>query len=74
SAQGCDDGTATATPSGGTAPYTYLWSANAANQTTVAITDLSEGTYSVTITDANDCTTSQTITISCTDDCDTATT
>ncbi|WP_197429304.1 DUF7507 domain-containing protein [Winogradskyella endarachnes] len=72
SAQGCDDGSATANPSGGTAPYTYLWSAG--NQTTATISNLAIGTYSVTITDANNCETIQTVDITCTDDCDTATT
>ena len=46
------DGTITPTVAGGTAPYTYLWS-NAA--TTVNITNLSTGMYTVTITDANGC-------------------
>lgn len=47
------DGTATASPSGGTSPYTYLWSNG---QTTQTATGLAYGIYSVTITDANGCT------------------
>jgi GEVED domain/HYR domain/SprB repeat len=43
------NGTATATASGGRAPYTYAWS-NAA--TGAAITGLSAGSYTVTATDA----------------------
>ena len=51
---GGTDGSATATATGGTAPYTYLWS-NAA--TTATATGLAAGNYNVTITDANGCTT-----------------
>ena len=47
------NGTATATPSGGTAPYTYLWSNGSTSQT---ITNVPAGTYTVTVTDANNCT------------------
>ncbi|MCB0546714.1 MAG: T9SS type A sorting domain-containing protein [Phaeodactylibacter sp.] len=51
----CDnasDGTATVTASGGTPPYTYLWSNGA---TTPIVSNLAPGTYSVTVTDANNC-------------------
>ena len=49
---GGNNGTATANPSGGTAPYTYLWSNGSTNN---PATDLSVGTYTCTITDANGC-------------------
>jgi len=52
---GQPDGTATVTPSGGTSPYTYAWSDPAAQQTQVA-TGLNTGTFSVTVSDANNCT------------------
>ena len=47
------NGTATAAGSGGTAPYSYLWSNG---QATATITGLSAGTYNCTITDAGSCT------------------
>ncbi|MBL0103731.1 MAG: T9SS type A sorting domain-containing protein [Bacteroidetes bacterium] len=52
---GClgNDGTATITPSGGTGPYTYLWSDG---QTTQTATGLISANYSVVITDGNGCT------------------
>ncbi|MBK8721884.1 MAG: T9SS type A sorting domain-containing protein [Saprospiraceae bacterium] len=46
---GANDGTATATPNGGTSPYTYLWSNG---KTTSTITGLAAGSYSVTVKDA----------------------
>jgi hypothetical protein len=50
---GDSDGSATVYPSGGTAPYTYLWSTGATTQT---ISNLPAGTYTVTVFDANNCT------------------
>jgi gliding motility-associated-like protein len=52
------NGTADAVASGGTGPYTYLWSNS---QTTAIISNLTGGSYSVTVTDANGCTTTSTV-------------
>lgn len=57
----CDDGTAVVTQVGGTSPYTYLWSNG---QITDSISGLTPGTYSVTVTDANGCTTSSSVVVS----------
>ncbi|MBL0018399.1 MAG: T9SS type A sorting domain-containing protein [Bacteroidetes bacterium] len=57
---GALDGSATATPNGGTAPYTYLWSNGQTGQTA---TGLAGGTYTCTVTDANGCTTVVTATV-----------
>ncbi len=57
---GLTDGTATATPSGGTPPYQYQWNSN---PTTPTITNLSPGNYAVTVTDANGCTKSGSATV-----------
>lgn len=51
---GGSDGSATATVSGGTSPYTYLWTPG--SQTTQTATGLSYGIYSVLVTDSNGCT------------------
>ncbi len=50
---GTTDGSVSSTVTGGTAPYTYLWSNG---QTGANLTDVGAGTYSVTVTDAADCT------------------
>ncbi len=55
-ALGANNATATATPSGGTAPYTYTWSNSG---TTATITGLAPGTYTVTVTDLFGCTKTQ---------------
>ena len=52
--KGSSDGSATATPSGGTAPYAYIWSGS--GSTTATSTGLNASTtYYVSITDANGC-------------------
>ncbi|RMG99256.1 MAG: hypothetical protein D6706_05780, partial [Chloroflexi bacterium] len=53
-------GSATVSPNGGTSPYSYLWSNG---QTTASATGLQGGTYTVTITDANNCSISKTAVI-----------
>ena len=55
-----NDGQAIAQPTGGTAPYTYVWNTGAA---TPAISGLMPGNYTVTIVDANSCTVMQTIVV-----------
>lgn len=57
---GASTGTATAIPAGGTPAYTYLWNTGA---TTATISNLPAGGYSVTVTDANGCTETATVTI-----------
>ncbi|MBI2967459.1 MAG: gliding motility-associated C-terminal domain-containing protein [Bacteroidetes bacterium] len=52
---GSANGTATATVSGGTPSYSYLWTGG---QTTSAATGLAVGTYTVTVTDGGGCTAS----------------
>ena len=58
---GESNGSVDATVSGGTAPYTYLWSNDATTEDLAAV---AAGTYSLTVTDAKGCkaTTSVTIT------------
>jgi len=52
----CGNGSASVTATGGTLPYTYLWAPM--NVTTAAVTTLNPGCYTVTVTDANNCSTS----------------
>lgn len=52
---GGNNGSITLTVSGGTTPYSYSWSNGASSQN---VSGLTTGTYTVTITDANGCTTS----------------
>ena len=55
---GAANGSVTANPNGGTASYTYAWSPSGGNTATAS--NLGPGSYTVTITDANLCTTSVT--------------
>ena len=55
SCNGGSNGSATVNPSGGTGGYTYSWSPSGGTAATA--TGLSAGTYTVTVTDANGCTT-----------------
>jgi len=60
---GCNGaGHAHVTASGGTTPYTYLWD-DASNQTTDTAFNLVAGVYNVTVTDANGCTTVESVSV-----------
>ncbi len=54
-------GTGTVTVNGGIAPYQYQWSPG--SQTTQTAVGLSPGTYTVTVTDANGCTGTASVTV-----------
>jgi len=60
SCNGGSDGSATIAATGGTPGYTYSWSNNA---TTAAASGLTQGIYSVTVTDANNCKSVSSVTI-----------
>jgi hypothetical protein len=57
---GDSTGTATAAGSGGIAPYTYMWSNG---ETTATISSLVAGTYTVTVSDSNLCTYTDSVTV-----------
>jgi gliding motility-associated-like protein len=54
---GGNDAIATASASGGTSPYTFLWNTG---QTSAQVSGLSSGPYNVTLTDAHGCSASTT--------------
>jgi len=56
------DGEAIAGATGGIAPYTYQWATTPAQQTQIAV-GLAAGHYPITITDANNCTATTTVTL-----------
>ncbi len=57
---GNSSGSIVAQPSGGTAPYSYNWSNGISTQ---AVSGLVSGIYSVTVTDANGCSSNASVTI-----------
>lgn len=57
---GSSDGAAYASASGGIAPYTYSWSSSANDSTA---TNLGQGSYILTVSDANGCTDTASVTI-----------
>ncbi|MBI3509641.1 MAG: T9SS type A sorting domain-containing protein [Bacteroidetes bacterium] len=61
SCSSCCDGTGAATASGGTPPYTYMWSPSGG--TGPNATGLCVGNYTVCVTDANGCTACQMVTV-----------
>jgi len=61
SAYGANDGSATVSVTGGTAPYLYSWTSSPS--TTDTATGLGAGTYTVNVTDANGCSASYDFTI-----------
>ncbi|WP_169578062.1 beta strand repeat-containing protein [Rudanella lutea] len=61
SCNGGTNGSATVTPSGGVGGYTYSWAPSGGTAATA--TGLAAGNYTVTITDANGCTTTRNFTI-----------
>jgi gliding motility-associated-like protein len=58
---GGDNGTINLTVTGGTSPYTFNWSNGASSQN---ISGVAAGTYYVTVTDAGNCSTSNTLVVS----------
>lgn len=56
----CPDGSATSTVTGGTAPYTYAWSSGSTSSFDAG---LAVGTYTLCVTDANNCTACDTFNI-----------
>jgi len=60
---GTANGRATVTATGGTPPYRYSWTNG---RTTASISGLSPGTYSVVVTDANNCRTANPISVTIT--------
>ena len=61
---GDDDGEIDVTISGGTTDYSYAWTGpNSFSSTSADLTNLKPGAYSLTVTDANNCTISKSFTI-----------
>jgi gliding motility-associated-like protein len=56
------NGSATASPTGGNPPFTYQWNSSPA-QYSATLSNVTAGAYNVTLTDANNCTAVNTVTI-----------
>ncbi|MGZ3943088.1 MAG: T9SS type B sorting domain-containing protein, partial [Bacteroidia bacterium] len=63
SCSGGTNGNATATPAGGTGPFTYSWTTTP-GQTTSTATSLAAGTYTAIVTDASGCSGTATVSLS----------
>ncbi|MFZ9846556.1 MAG: gliding motility-associated C-terminal domain-containing protein [Flavobacteriales bacterium] len=63
SCNGLSDGDATVSASGGTSPYTYLWTDVPGNPTTAFVSGLSVGLYHVQVSDTNGCNTTVSVNI-----------
>lgn len=63
SCNGSSDGSASVSASGGAFPYSYLWDSNAGSQTSPAASSLGAGSYNVTVSDANNCSSSISVTV-----------
>jgi gliding motility-associated-like protein len=62
SCNGGNNGSATVQTAGGTAPYTYNWNTNPMQNNSAAV-NMTAGSFTVTVTDANGCATISTVTI-----------
>lgn len=60
---GLNNGSAEVLPAGGTGTYTYQWGTATGSQVSATANGLLGGTYSVTVSDANNCTATQTVTL-----------
>jgi gliding motility-associated-like protein len=60
SCNGAMDGSAQVSGAGGVAPYTFLWNTS---DTSTTLSNLGVGSYNVVVTDANGCTTIDTVTL-----------
>jgi gliding motility-associated-like protein len=61
-----NEASASVSTTGGTAPYTYLWSTGA---TTTSISNITAGSYTVTVTDGNGCSSDCSLTVEVTPCC-----